>query len=422
MEKRFSNHATAAGLTCTLLLALASLLVASARIDDDVEDTPRFSDWSAPVNLGPPVSTLLTGSPSEGADFNPFISRDGLSLYFASDRPGGFGGFDIWVSERPSVSDPWGEPQNLGPNVNTPSTENSPALSPDGRRLYFQSDRPGGFGKLDLYVSERRRKRDNLAWQAATNLAGNIDTLFDEFSATLFEDDETGTTTLYFTSNRPGVGGNDIYASILNDDDEEETFQPAVLVPELSTPDNDGSLVFRRDGLEVIHSASRPGSIGGNDLWVRTRASTSDPWSPPVNLGPVVNTQFQENRPALSRGGTELYSARTDLAPEASTSTSAHAPSSSSRTEQRVRLREKRPIQSAGSRPLNPSRFASVALLPASSDLVGRLRYGRVARTYSRRRLWLPRPRCWRAGLLTFSDCFASNARLPAHHPNLPNS
>ena len=306
--KRINRSIAAATLASILVLALASLLVASGRTDDDDEGAPRFSDWSAPVNLGPPVSALLTVSPVRGAELNPFISRDGLSLYFASDRPGGFGGFDIWVSKRPSVNDPWGEPQNLGPNVNTPSTENSPALSLDGRRLYFQSDRPGGFGDLDLYVSERVHKRDNLAWQAATNLGGNINTSFNENTPFLFEDDETGTTTLYFSSNRPGgPGGGDVYASILNDEDEEETFEPAVLVPDLSTPEADGSPVFRRDGLEVFQSANRTGSTGGSDLWVRTRASTSDPWSPPVNLGPIVNTQFQENRPALSRKGTELY-------------------------------------------------------------------------------------------------------------------
>jgi len=307
MEKRFSKHGPAARLTCTLLIVLASLLVASARTDDDGDDGPKFGPWSAPVNLGPPVSTLLSGSPLQGADFNPFISRDGLSLYFSSDRPGGYGDFDIWVSHRTTVDDHWGPAENLGPNINTPFVENSPAVSSDGRRLYFQSDRPFGFGKLDLYVSERRSKRDDLAWQASTNLGSNINTSFDEFSATLFEDDETGKTTLYFTSNRPGVGGNDIYASKLNDDDEQVTFDSAILVPELSTAENDGSAVFRRDGLEVILSVNRTGSMGGNDLWVRTRSSTSDPWSPLVNLGPVVNTQFQENRPALSSNGTELY-------------------------------------------------------------------------------------------------------------------
>ena len=305
--KRINRSIAAATLASSLVLALASLPVASGRTEVDDEGAPRFSDWSAPINLGPPVSALLTGFPLKGADFNPFISRDGLSLYFASDRAGGFGGFDIWVSQRPSVNDPWGEPQNLGPNINTPSVENSPTLSPDGRRLYFQSDRPGGFGDLDLYVSERHSKRDDLAWQAATNLGSNVNTSFNENGASLFEDDETGATTLYFNSNRPGVGGSDVYASRINDDEEEETLEPAVLVPELSTADNDGSPVFRRDGLEVIQSAARPGSIGGSDLWVRTRASTTDPWSPLVNLGPIVNTQFQENRPALSRQGTELY-------------------------------------------------------------------------------------------------------------------
>ncbi len=307
--KRINRSIAAATLAAgTLVLVLASLLVASARTDDDERDAARFSDWSAPVNLGPPVSTLLTGSPPRGADLNPFISRDGLSLYFSSDRSGGFGGFDIWVSQRSSLNDPWEEPQNLGPNVNTPFTENSPALSPDGRRLYFQSDRPGGFGDLDLYVSKRVHRRDNLAWQAATNLGVNVNTSFNENGASLFEDDETGTTSLYFSSNRPGgPGGGDIYASILNDDDEEGIFEPAVLVPELSTPEADGSPIFRRDGLEVFQSANRAGSVGGSDLWVRTRASTSDPWSPPVNLGPVVNSPFQENRPALSHKGTELY-------------------------------------------------------------------------------------------------------------------
>jgi len=307
MKKLFGKNAVLASFICTLLLVLTSLLPASAWRGDDSDGGPKFGPWSAPVNLGPPVSSILTGSPLQGADFNPFISRDGLSLYFSSDRPGGYGSFDIWVSHRATVDDPWGPAENLGPNVNTPFVENSPALSSDSRRLYFQSDRPFGFGNLDLYVSERRSKRDDLAWQAATNLGSNINTSFDEFSATLFEEDETGTTTLYFTSNRPGLGGNDIYASELNDDDEQVTFEPALLSSELSTPENDGSVVFRRDGLEVILSANRTGTIGGNDLWVRTRASTSDPWSPLVNLGPVVNTQFQENRPALSSKGTELY-------------------------------------------------------------------------------------------------------------------
>lgn len=89
----------------------------------------------------------------------------------------------------------------------------------------------------------------------------------------------------------------------------------AVLVAELSSPFNDQAAAIRRDGLEIFLLSDRPGSIPpppglpgqGADLWVATRASTSDPWSTPVNLGPVVNSQFIDGGPALSSDGTALY-------------------------------------------------------------------------------------------------------------------
>jgi hypothetical protein len=310
MEKRFSKYGTAAALTCTLLLVLASLLVASARTEDDVEDAPRFSDWSAPVNLGPPVNSAF-------AEQNPFISKDGLSLYFTCfNCPGNLGGSDIWVSQRASVNDLWGTPQNLGPNVNSASNDASPALSSDGHRLYFASIRPGGFGGSDIYVSRRQNKRDDFAWQPAVNLGSGVNTPADDQGPEYFEDDETGIITLYFTSNRPGgPGGNDIYANTLNEDGEDGTFGPAVLVTELSSPFDDQGPAIRRDGLEIFFGSNRPGSIPpapgisgqGLDLWVATRPSTLYPWSTPVNLGPVVNSEFIDAGPALSFDGTQLY-------------------------------------------------------------------------------------------------------------------
>ncbi len=288
------------------LLVCSMWLLASASAASNDDDVQQFGPWSAPVNIGPPVNALLTGSPPRGAELNPSISKNGLSLYFASDRAGGFGGFDIWVSQRPSVNDPWGEPQNLGPNINTPFLENSPNLTIDGHQLFFHSNRPGGFGGLDLYVSRRHNKRDDLGWQPAVNLGSGVNTFFGEAGSAYFEDDETGTINLYFNSDRPGgIGGNDIYASTLQPD---ETFGPAVLVEELSSVFQDQGLAIRRDGLEIFFvSSGRPGSFGVNDVWVSTRPSTSDPWSEPVNLGPVINTSFQENRPGLSFKGTELY-------------------------------------------------------------------------------------------------------------------
>jgi len=289
MGTQFWRMTAVAGWTSLLMVALALLSPAGAQ---------QFSDWSAPVNLGEVVNSGF-------ADQNPDISRDGLSLYFGSDRPGGFGGLDIWVARRASANDPWGPPQNLGPDINTPFSDNSPALSPDGRQLIFFSDRPGGFGSTDIYVSRRRNKRDDFGWGPAQNLGSGVNTLDGERGPEYFKNAETGIITLYFNSNRPGgKGGNDIYASTRQPDG---TFGPAVLVEELNSPADDQALAIRRDGLELIIASNREGTIGGLDLFVATRASTSDPWSTPVHLGPVLNSAAAEAGVALSKKAAALY-------------------------------------------------------------------------------------------------------------------
>jgi hypothetical protein len=80
-------------------------------------------------------------------------------MYLTSDRPGGFGSKDIWVSTRSSLSDPWPEPVNLGPGINTSFEEAQAALSFDGTELYFQSNRAGGASPSDLWVCIRVRFR-----------------------------------------------------------------------------------------------------------------------------------------------------------------------------------------------------------------------------------------------------------------------
>ncbi len=291
MENRFSRKVTAGLLTCALLVASVLLVVA------DVED--QYSDWSAPVNLGPVVNTNF-------GELAPCVSKDGLSLYFFSDRPGGFGSNDIWVSKRASVNDPWGPPQNLGPTINTSADENAPTLSLDGHLLYFASDRPAGLGGLDLYVSRRHNKQEDFAWRTPENLGSGVNSFANDAAPAPFEDDVTGAITLYFHSNRPGgIGGDDIYASTLNPD---ESFGPAGLVAELSSPFLDRLPGIRRDGLEMFVTSNRPGTFGGLDLWVSTRASTSDPWSMPVNMGPIINSAAVEGRGALSFDATALYS------------------------------------------------------------------------------------------------------------------
>jgi len=259
--------------------------------------------WSTPVNLGPVVNTQLN-------DRHPAISRNGLSLYITSDRPGGYGDLDIWVSQRASLNDPWGSPVNLGPNINTSGLENGPNLSSDGLRLYFGSTRAGGRGDADLYVSSRQNPEDDFGWGPPVTLdptgALLINTFANDNGPCIFEDEATGITTLYFTSNRPGIGDFDIYASTQNVDG---SFNSALVVPELSSTFRDTRLAIRRDGLEIFISTERPGGVEGDarDLWVSTRLNTNDPWGVPVNLGTPVNSRFTEGAPALSVDGTTLY-------------------------------------------------------------------------------------------------------------------
>lgn len=271
----------------------------------------QFSDWSAaPVNLGPAINSGANNQ-------HPAISRNGLSLYYSSDRSGTFGKLDIWVSQRPSLEDSWGTPQNLGPNINSAGNDFAPAFTPDGHWMYFQSNRPGGCGPagtLDLYVSHRRDKHDDFGWEPALHIpCGNINTPGDDAGALIFNDEEHDQIILYFTRNLTPANpdGFDIYVATKNEDDDDPTaFGPAVLVPELSSPFRDTRMAIRRDGLEMILSSGRPGSVGptrNEDLWVSQRESTDDPWGAPVNLGPVVNSPFFDGAPALSRDGTTLY-------------------------------------------------------------------------------------------------------------------
>lgn len=281
----------------------------SQRHDDDTNGwRARFSDWSAPVTLGAPVNTAF-------AEQNPEISKDGLSLYFQClDCPGGYGAVDIWVSERASVDDPWGPPQNLGPSINTTANDGAPALSSNGRRLFFHSDRTGGVGGFDIYVAQRHDKRDNLGWQAPINMGAPINTTANEQGPAYVkgaasqgesDDDADETASLYFNSNRPGgLGKTDIYTIALHADG---TFGVPMLVEGINTPAAESATSIRRDGLELFLASDRVGGFGGVDVWVATRGSTSDPWSTPVNLGQPINSDKNDGGPALSFDATSLY-------------------------------------------------------------------------------------------------------------------
>jgi hypothetical protein len=270
---------------------------------EGLENRLCLSLWSEPVNLGPVVNSL-------SFDFGPALSPDGLSLYLASNRPGSFGYVDLWVSQRASLNDPWGPPRNLGRTINdVDDATRGPTFSPDGHRMFFVSARPGSLDEdSDIWVSSRDDIHDDFGWQSPVNLGAVVNTPYKDASPEYFRDLVTGITTLYFASTRSGSGPEDydIYASTLQSDG---TFGAPVLVPELSSPYFDDYPAIRSDGLEMFIASQRPGGIGSStNIWVSTRASTLDRWSTPVNLGTPINLDgFDSGSPKLSSDGNILY-------------------------------------------------------------------------------------------------------------------
>jgi len=279
------------------VVALATLAAMTLAVTGVNADSPSYTQWTTAVNLGP----ALNDAAGNGC---PFIAKDDLTLYSVSDAAGGYGGIDIYVSQRASVDSPWGAKQNLGPSVNGPANDFCPTPTIDGHRLIFVSNRAGGCGGQDMYLARNHDKRDVLGWEPPVNLGCIVNSASNEFGPSYFEAGE-GPATLYFSSDRAGgAGGVDIYASQHGGDD---SFGVAVPVVELNSASDDQRPSVRKDGLEVIFDSSRPGGLGGTDLWVSTRNSIGVPWSVPVNLGPSVNSASGESRPSISFDRESLY-------------------------------------------------------------------------------------------------------------------
>lgn len=150
------------------------------------------------------TSSLKGGINSDKWDSQAAINCDGSMIYFASTRPGGFGGSDIWVSYRLS-NGYWSDPVNLGPVINTKGDEESPFITNDGQTLYFSSNGHLGLGEEDIFMA----RLDKLgAYDKPVNLGPPVNSSYRELGFFLSADGKTG----YFASNREeGFGGMDIY-------------------------------------------------------------------------------------------------------------------------------------------------------------------------------------------------------------------
>lgn len=265
--------------------------------------------WSQAVRMEqfPPGADPSFNTPS--LDGCPFISRDGKTFYMASNRPGGLGGTDIWVSTRESVEDPWGPPVNVGQPVNSSANDFCPTIARDGHLFYFVSNRAGGCGGDDIYVT---RLRDDKGYEQPENLGCQLNSAANEASPFPLAQPRSGPV-LYFSSFRAGgfaldapgatAGDADIYVSEWH----AGAFGAPTLVRGVNSMSNDGQPNVRRDGLEIFFFSNRSGTLGSNDIYSAMRARASDEWSTPINLGPRVNSDSAETRPSLSWDGMTLY-------------------------------------------------------------------------------------------------------------------
>lgn len=209
--------------------------------------------WSEPQ----PIATINTAADELG----PELSRDGQRLYFYSDREGSLGGYDIFVAHL--LDGAWGSPVNLGPRVNSSANDFGPALSPDGRSLFFASNRPrdGEAPRVDAWSATIRERRDrhdydlfrvDLDSDAEPTRLAALNTSADEGAPAISPAGDF----LYFSSDRPGgIGGFDLFRARLRDDLPDA---PNRLDASINSPFNDLDPALSSEGFRLFFSSDRP--------------------------------------------------------------------------------------------------------------------------------------------------------------------
>lgn len=253
---------------------------------------PSYSSWSSAASL-----ESIPGSSSEVntafLDGCPILSRNGLQLYMASNRPNGLGNLDIWVAERSAADGPFDMPVNMGAPINSEHNDFCPSPLRDGQGFMFVSNRAGGCGGADIYIT---RYDPVNGWQEPVNLGCEVNSSGDE-AGPVMSFAEPGPPTLYFSSTRPDtLGGSDLYMSEMTG---AWSFGSAELVPGVNSDYDDMQPSIRRDGRELVFASNRPGSLGF-DIWSASKDSIANSWSTPFNLGPNINSAANETRPSLS--------------------------------------------------------------------------------------------------------------------------
>ena len=250
--------------------------------------------FGTPENIGPNIN-------SSSGDGAAIISPNGCAMYFSSDRPEGDGGLDIFESTRESIDDEWGPAVHLTGPLNTEYDDYPWSISADGLSFYLSSDRPGGYGYFDLYVSTRDSISD--PWGRPTNLGSGVNTSSYDYDPFISPDGLS----LYFCSNKSGgYGGLDLWLTT-RATTSSSWGTPVNLGPVVNSSNSDYAPSLSPDGLLLLFTSTRPGGRGDPDIYMTTCKSIFDPWGAPVNLGSQINTPAVDYYANISDDGSTLY-------------------------------------------------------------------------------------------------------------------
>lgn len=262
------------------------------------------SSACAPTKSGKAAGALLHPLDSidtDAQEYAPVLSPDGLRLYFVSDRPGGVGGHDFWYSTRKSPTDTvFSKPINMGRSINSPINEGGMTVAVDGMTIFFTGcNRADGVGDCDIYTGRIDGGQvvdvhvlstiNSPRWDAQPAISGDGRTLY--FASQRREKREDG----------------DIYSSTLGADGSWST--PVPLGGAVNTPADESAPWISRDGNRLCFASNRAGGYGGRDLYLSVR--TDSGWSVPQNLGSRFNTPYDERTIFFTPSGTTAFFAST---------------------------------------------------------------------------------------------------------------
>ncbi len=226
-----------------------------------ISEKDAKGEWSPARNIGEPVNITYHSS-------NLALSADGKTLFQYRDDNGG----DIFFSTL-EADGSWSYPEPLSEYINSSFAEKSVSISQDGNLLFFSSNRPGGLGGIDIYMS---KKDDKGKWSRSVNLGPTINTEFDDESPFIDYDGKT----LYFsTKGRKGMGGYDIFKSVY-DSTANDWSEPVNIGYPINTPDNDVFFVSTKDGKRGYYASVRDDGQGYTDIYMVNFLPEEEPAKP----------------------------------------------------------------------------------------------------------------------------------------------